>query len=419
MVATTCRRERSFVLFELTRIQLAIKELLAEFRDRVRSPTDVHDKSIVRQFPALSSDVLCMVFQFAAGFHQMVPDCRGRVIPLLREKFQDSLIGLRQPLRVLSHIVIRGRDTHYCTPNQSSDLLCLVQAHPEGGKYPFPKELYWPRITLAIGTTRGPERSADTRHSVGHRVGRIREPVDPAPARSGSSNQGAVTVYDNDVRGFNRSDREAESTDEHATCPNCETPIQQLVTRGPTDHFLEPCGCRVSTLTVREVAGGVDRGRGVATDGGWDPWCDWCQRAFGRDGPDWKIETDAVTAWFCSKDCADQWRCAADTPERVDEPRVATDGGVELEKPPAEVLDGLTIGLVETGARRTVSTDRLEADGVLLVEQDDDRYETSPLELYEDLYVAGIYYVPEYSPAWEVCEALDQLADLDQEVESR
>ncbi|MFB6188594.1 MAG: hypothetical protein ABEI57_01805, partial [Halapricum sp.] len=32
--------------------------------------------------------------------------------------------------------------------------------------------------------------------------------------------------------------------------------------------------------------------------------------------------------WFCSRDCADQWdRDDRYTPERVGEPRVATDGG--------------------------------------------------------------------------------------------
>ena len=69
----------------------------------------------------------------------------------------------------------------------------------------------------------------------------------------------------------------------------------------------------------------------VATDGGHDPWCDWCQRAFGADGPDWKIETDVVTGWFCSKACADQWdRDDCYAPQRVTDSRVATDGGREM-----------------------------------------------------------------------------------------
>lgn len=75
-------------------------------------------------------------------------------------------------------------------------------------------------------------------------------------------------MYDNNARGFNCSDRPAESTDNHANCPRCRTPILGLVTRGPSEHFIDPCGCRVTTTTARTLAGGADRGRGVATDGG-------------------------------------------------------------------------------------------------------------------------------------------------------
>jgi len=129
-------------------------------------------------------------------------------------------------------------------------------------------DLYDSTVTVGTGTTRGPIRSADTRRSVGFQVGRKREPVDPAPARSGSSNTGAETVYDKDARGFNCSDRPAESIDDHATCPFCETLIRALVTRGPGEHYLDPCGCRISEVTARALGGGADRGRGVATDGG-------------------------------------------------------------------------------------------------------------------------------------------------------
>lgn len=52
-------------------------------------------------------------------------------------------------------------------------------------------------------------------------------------------------------------------------CPSCGTPIEGVVTRGPSDHVLDPCGCRATTLTAREFAtADADRGRGVATDGG-------------------------------------------------------------------------------------------------------------------------------------------------------
>ncbi len=52
------------------------------------------------------------------------------------------------------------------------------------------------------------------------------------------------------------------------TCPHCETPIEALVARGPSDHVLSPCGCRVTETTARDLAGGADRGRGVVADGG-------------------------------------------------------------------------------------------------------------------------------------------------------
>lgn len=55
------------------------------------------------------------------------------------------------------------------------------------------------------------------------------------------------------------------------TCPRCGTVLRGISSRGPGDHRLDPCGCRVSSLTARELAGDdVERGRGVAADGGTD-----------------------------------------------------------------------------------------------------------------------------------------------------
>ena len=48
-----------------------------------------------------------------------------------------------------------------------------------------------------------------------------------------------------------------------------------------------------------------------------EPWCDWCQCSFGREAPNWKVETSVVTGWFCSKACADHWSGGSDTPEHV------------------------------------------------------------------------------------------------------
>lgn len=90
---------------------------------------------------------------------------------------------------------------------------------------------------------------------------------------------------------------------------------------------------------------------------------------------------------------------------------------VELEKEPAEVLDDLTVGVVETGARRTVRTDRLDAEGVLLIERDEETVGMTPSALYESLYVAGYYYLPEYDSPWEVTEALDQLTESIEETD--
>ncbi|WP_128478068.1 hypothetical protein [Halorussus pelagicus] len=89
----------------------------------------------------------------------------------------------------------------------------------------------------------------------------------------------------------------------------------------------------------------------MATDGGatpWDPWCDWCQMAF-KDGPDWKVEATNITGWFCTENCADQWRSGDTTPERVGqqddatpeteedgEQEVMTDGGREPPKRKSE-----------------------------------------------------------------------------------
>jgi hypothetical protein len=75
-------------------------------------------------------------------------------------------------------------------------------------------------------------------------------------------------MYDKNSRGLNCPERPAESTENYPTCPECDTPILGVVTRGPSDHRLNPCGCRVPTASVRALAGGPDRGRGVRADGG-------------------------------------------------------------------------------------------------------------------------------------------------------
>lgn len=41
--------------------------------------------------------------------------------------------------------------------------------------------------------------------------------------------------------------------DETRLCPVCGGPLAGIVTRGPSTHRIEPCGCSVGPLTVREV----------------------------------------------------------------------------------------------------------------------------------------------------------------------
>jgi hypothetical protein len=75
-------------------------------------------------------------------------------------------------------------------------------------------------------------------------------------------------MYENTTRGLETPARQAESAKNNdATCPHCETPILGVNAEGPSEHFLDPCGCRVTSTTARELAG-AERGRGVATDGG-------------------------------------------------------------------------------------------------------------------------------------------------------
>ena len=60
------------------------------------------------------------------------------------------------------------------------------------------------------------------------------------------------------------------ATENHPTCPHCDTAILGIVTCGPSHHMLSPCGCRVSTATARELAEKHDSSPSprLATDGG-------------------------------------------------------------------------------------------------------------------------------------------------------
>jgi hypothetical protein len=70
------------------------------------------------------------------------------------------------------------------------------------------------------------------------------------------------------MRGFNGSDRQVDSTSNEVTCPTCRTPIFGFTSDGPGEHFLAPCGHRVTSANARGFAGGADQGRGVRADGG-------------------------------------------------------------------------------------------------------------------------------------------------------
>ena len=78
----------------------------------------------------------------------------------------------------------------------------------------------------------------------------------------------------------------------------------------------------------------------------------------------------------------------------------------ELEEPPEEVLDGVTVARTETGDHYTVT---VEDDGNLTFtgETGDDVRPQTPSELDMQLR-QGEFYIPE-DPAWEVQTAIDQL----------
>lgn len=41
--------------------------------------------------------------------------------------------------------------------------------------------------------------------------------------------------------------------DDRPTCPHCKTAIRGVSTSGPSHHCLDPCGCRVTTVTARQI----------------------------------------------------------------------------------------------------------------------------------------------------------------------
>ncbi len=50
-------------------------------------------------------------------------------------------------------------------------------------------------------------------------------------------------------------------------CPDCGATVAGVRTYAPDAHAFDPCGCRTDALTAHDMAL-LDRGRGVATDGG-------------------------------------------------------------------------------------------------------------------------------------------------------
>jgi hypothetical protein len=38
-----------------------------------------------------------------------------------------------------------------------------------------------------------------------------------------------------------------------------------------------------------------------------EDWCDYCNREF-EHGPHWRVEGDLVTGYFCTRECAEEWR---------------------------------------------------------------------------------------------------------------
>jgi len=104
--------------------------------------------------------------------------------------------------------------------------------------------------------------------------------------------------------------------------------MRNLAAAFPSDDDvdLDQAGDALNYLLFAVDAARTDN---AVTDGsgdGADEWCDWCQMEF-QHGPTWKVEAATITGYFCSRACAEQWGNAATTPERIDQPDVATDGG--------------------------------------------------------------------------------------------
>ncbi len=247
----------------MTGVKLSRKILLSLVSNRVHTISKVCDKFCLLQFTKTGIDVL------ARKVNSIIPRNSSWGTRSLRiQKLQKPIIRRTHPIR-------REAKGHTSCLGQES-VISFVKSEKytlETGIYDFlsftndlKSDLYDYTVTVEIGTTRGPSRSADTRHSADIQVGRIREPVDPAPARSGSSKPGAATVFNNATRGNESPDRPAESSENYAVCPECGEPVLALVTSGPSSHSFAPCGCSASTATARDLAG--DSERRALADGG-------------------------------------------------------------------------------------------------------------------------------------------------------
>ncbi|WP_135807333.1 hypothetical protein [Halorussus marinus] len=91
-------------------------------------------------------------------------------------------------------------------------------------------------------------------------------------------------------------------------------------------------------------------------------------------------------------------------------------GTTDPDEKPADLLDGVQIAETETGDRYRI---HVGDDGLLSLSHitldGADPEQVTPAELDHDLKY-GTYYVPEYSPAGDVHEAVEMLAGQDNSV---
>lgn len=111
-------------------------------------------------------------------------------------------------------------------------------------------------------------------------------------------------------------------------CKHCDP--DHVVTHGPAKGERYLADILTSDYGPDDLV--TDGGRSIedVLEDGYDEWCDWCDREY-ENGPTYRVEASTVTGHFCRRQCAEQWKPAAGEVERIDQPPVRADGGVDIE----------------------------------------------------------------------------------------